>query len=308
MAKILDGKIIRDKIAGELKAKIQNLLPAPRLVIIQVGDNPESNTYIAQKIKFGERIGANVKLVKLPEDVTEKTFQFQISTFNSERSVHGIIVQMPIAKNLDKDSIIEMIDSEKDVDGQTAVNIKKLIENDQAGFVPATTKGILTMLEYYKIPVSGKHVVVIGRSSLVGKPTALALLNKDATVTICHSKTKDLANVTKSADILIVAAGNPRLITQDYVSPNQTVIDVGINVLPSSRSDLETTERSDLLKRPESEPTGRKLIGDVDFESVSIIVKAISPVPGGIGPLTVASLFENLLDAYIHQNSLNKRI
>lgn len=302
MAKILDGKIIRDRIAKDLKSKIQNLIPAPRLVIIQVGDNLESNTYITQKIKFGERIGANVKLVKLPEDVTEKTLLFQISTFNSERSVHGIIVQMPIPKNLDKDSIIEMINSAKDVDGQTSVNIKKLIENDPTGYIPATTKGILTMLEYYKIPVSGKHVVVIGRSSLVGKPTSLALLNKDATVTICHSKTNHLSLITSHSDILIVAAGKPKLITKDHVSPNQTVIDVGINVLPSSRSDLETTERPDLLKRPESEPTGRKLTGDVDFESVSKIVKAISPVPGGVGPLTVASLFENLLKAYTNQS------
>lgn len=301
MANILDGKIIRDKVADDLKSKIQNLLPAPRLVIIQVGNNPQSNTYIAQKIKFAELIGANVKLVKLPEDVTEKTLRFQLSTLNSERSVHGIIVQMPIPTNLDKDSIIEMIDPQKDVDGQTSVNIKKLAENDRSGFIPATTKGILTMLDYYKIQVSGKHVVIIGRSSLVGKPTALAMLNRNATVTICHSKTQNLEKITKAADILIVAAGRPKLIGVDHVSSNQTVIDVGINVISSSRSDLEAPERSDLLKKPESEPTGRNLVGDVDFDEVSKIVKAISPVPGGIGPLTVASLFENLLDAYSNQ-------
>lgn len=299
MAKLLDGKIIRDEIAKNLESRIKNLESRPRLVIIQVGDNPGSNTYIQQKIKFAESIGANVKHLNLPEDVSEKTLNFQISTFNSERSINGIIIQMPLPQHLDKNQIIELIGHKKDVDGQTAANIKKLAENDANGYIPATTKGILTMLDYYKIPVDGKHVVVVGRSSLVGKPTALALLNKDATVTVCHSKTKNLEKITKSADILIVAAGKPKLITKDHVSTNQVVIDVGINVLESSGSDPSDTSRS----HPESEPPSRKLVGDVDFDEVSKIVSAISPVPGGVGPLTVASLFGNLLQAYQIQNA-----
>ncbi len=274
MAKLLDGKIVRDKIAEELKSKIQNLLAAPRLVIIQVGDNPESNTYIAQKIKFGEKIGANVKHLKLPEDVSEKTLNFQISNFNSEKSINGIIVQLPIPENLNKDQIIEAIDPAKDVDGLHSVNLKKLMENDSTGFVPATTKGVLTMLSHYKIDPKGKHVVIVGRSTLVGKPTALALLNLDATVTVCHSKTQNMETVTKTADIIISAVGKPGLITKNHVSPGQTIIDVGTTVVDG------------------------KLKGDVAFDEVEKIVDCISPVPGGIGPMTVASLFQNLLQAY----------
>ncbi len=277
MAQILDGKIVRDKIAEDLKSKIQNLLPAPRLVIIQVGDNPESNTYIAQKIKFGEKIGANVKHLQLPKDVSEKTLNFQISNCNLEKSINGIIVQLPIPDSINKDEIIEAIDPAKDVDGLHSVNLKKLMENDPTGFVPATTKGVLTLLDHYKIPVASKQVAVIGRSTLVGKPTTLAFLNLDATVTVCHSKTHNLPSITQSADIIISAVGKPGLITKNHVSPDQTVIDVGTTVVDG------------------------KLKGDVDFDQVEKIVGWISPVPGGVGPMTVASLFQNLLQAYQNQ-------
>lgn len=278
MSQILDGKIVRDKIADELKSKTQSLFPAPRLVIIQVGDNPESNTYIGQKIKFGERIGANIKHLKLPEDITEKTLNFQISNYNSEKSTNGIIVQLPIPENLDKDQIIEAINPAKDVDGLHSLNLKKLMENDPTGLVPATTKGILTLLEHYKINPAGKRVVVVGRSSLVGKPTALAFLNLDATVTVVHSKTKNMEEITKNADIIISAVGKPGLITKNHVSPGQVIVDVGTTVVDG------------------------KLKGDVDFDEVSKIVDWISPVPGGVGPMTVASLFQNLLQAYQNQN------
>ncbi|MDO8487093.1 MAG: bifunctional 5,10-methylenetetrahydrofolate dehydrogenase/5,10-methenyltetrahydrofolate cyclohydrolase [Candidatus Curtissbacteria bacterium] len=278
MAKLLDGKIVRDKIEGVLKSKIQNLLAAPRLVIIQVGDNPESNTYIAQKIKFGEKIGANIKHLKLPEDVTEKTLNFNIANFNSEKSINGIIIQLPIPENLDKNQIIEAIDPAKDVDCLHSANLKKLMENNPTGLVPATTKGILTLLEHYKINPAGKHVVVVGRSSLVGKPTALAFLNLDATVTVCHSKTNHLSLITKHSDILISAVGKPGLITKNHVSPGQTVVDVGTTVVDG------------------------KLKGDVAAGEVEKIVDWISPVPGGVGPMTVASLFQNLLQAYQNQN------
>lgn len=278
MAKLLDGKIVRDKIAQELSSKLQQLIAKPRLVIIQVGDSPESNTYIEQKIKFGEKIGANVKHLKLPEDVTEKTLNFNITNFNSEKSINGIIVQLPIPQNLDKDKIIETIDPAKDVDGLHSVNLKKLMENDPTGFMPATTKGILSLLEHYQINPSGKHIVVLGRSTLVGKPTALAFLNLDATVTVCHSKTRDLPAITQSADILISAVGKPGLITKNHVRPGQVIVDVGTTVVNG------------------------KLKGDVDFDEVSKIVDWISPVPGGVGPMTVASLFQNLLQAYQNQN------
>ena len=284
MTKVLSGKVVRDKIAQTLKSQIQNLKTKPHLVIIQVGNLPESNTYIKQKVLFGQNIGAKVEHVKLEEDIFEKDLILKIKKYNLDTSVHGIIVQMPIPKNLDKEKIINAISFQKDVDGQTAVNMKKLIENDPTGFLPATTKGILTLLEHCGVNAEGKNVVVVGRSTLVGKPTALALLNQNATVTLAHSKTKNLRNITKSADILIVAAGKQNLIGKEHVSQNQTIIDVGINVINSN-------------DKPEDEPAGKKLVGDVNFEEVSKIVEAISPVPGGVGPMTVASLFQNLLKA-----------
>ena len=341
-AKILDGKIVRDKIAEDLKSKISlrardpspnqrfsetgGLSRRPKLVIIQVGDLPESNTYIRQKVLFGQKIGAIIDHQKLPSDVSQEKLIRELLTINREPSIHGIIIQQPLPQSLDKNKVINTIDPTKDVDGQTAANIKFLFEGKTQpgdtpgvllaaseltpgvisnGYIPATTRGIFTLLDYYKILVEGKHIVVVGRSTLVGKPTALLALNKNATVTICHSKTQDLPAITKTADILIVAAGQPKLITKDHVGKNQVVIDVGINVI-KSHSNLRgyDTPTSQVDKiQPESEPTDRKLVGDVDFDSVSKVVAAISPVPGGIGPMTVASLFQNLLQAYIHQNA-----
>ena len=297
-AKILDGKIVRDKIGDNLKLKISNLKFKPKLVIIQVGDLPESNAYIRQKVLFGEKIGAIVKHQKFEDGISQEKLITHISSLNTDRQVNGIIVQMPIPKNLDKDKIIEAIDPGKDVDGQTSTNIKYLFENKKAGFIPATTKGILTLLNYYQIPVHGKNITVIGRSSLVGKPTALALINLDATVTVCHSSTKKLPDKTKNADILIVATGKAKLIKDFHVNKDQVVIDVGINTTTQNK----VRPSSGLLEKPESELPKIKLTGDVDFKEVSKIVSAISPVPGGIGPMTVASLFQNLLEAYKQQS------
>ena len=287
---LLDGKIVRDKIAEELKAEIAKLDQKPELVIFQVGAVAESNTYIGQKVKFGEKIGAIVTHTKLPSDVMQAELVQQIQLANENASVTGIIVQLPIPDTLDKDKIIEAIDPKKDVDGQTARNIKLLVENGD-GFVPATTKGVLTLLQHYKIPISGQNVVVVGRSTLVGKPTALAFLNADATVTIAHKKTQDLAAVCKTADILICAVGKVNLIGKEHVKEGQVIVDVGINVLDSG---IETSDQ---------EPKKRQLVGDVDFEAVKDIVFAISPVPGGAGPMTVASLFQNLMEAYKLQNA-----
>ncbi len=289
-AKILDGKKLNEKIANELAAKIRGLTPKPKLVIIQVGNLAESNAYIARKKSFGEKIGAIVDHIKLPQDVVKQALLSEIRNLNSDSSVHGVIVQMPLPKHLDRDKIIEAIDPKKDVDGLTSTNLKLLWEGRSQGYVPATTKGILTLLDYYKIPVSGKKVVVVGRSSLVGKPTALAFLNRNATVTVAHSKTKNLKLETRNADILVIAAGKPGLITKEYVSKGQVVVDVGITAIDQ----LPATKN----QKPEMELAKKKLVGDVDFESVRNIVEAISPVPGGTGPMTVASLFENLFEAY----------
>ena len=309
MVKILDGNVVRDKIAEDLKVEIAKLRSKPKLAIIQIGDLSESNTYIEQKIRFGERIGTLVKLEKLPENIKLDEVIGHINLFNPDPTFNGIIVQLPIPNKLDKDKIIEAINPQKDVDGQTSRNIKLLFEGNQSAIVPATTKGVLTLLEHYQIPISAQHVVIVGRSSLVGKPTALAFLNRDATVTICHSKTKDLASVTKSADILVVAAGKAKLITKEHVTKDQVIVDVGINILesgsdPDQGPTLTKNEtKNEVRPRSEAEPSARKLVGDVDFDEVSKIVKAISPVPGGTGPMTVASLFQNLLQAYKLQNA-----
>ena len=318
MAKILNGKVVNEKIAEELRAEILRAKKSqglrPKLVIIQVGNLAESNAYIARKKAFGEKIGAIVDHVKFPEDVTQEKLQTTIYKLNADSTVHGIIVQMPLPAHLDKNKIIDAIIPVKDVDGLTSTNLKLLWENRPEGYIPATTKGILTLLNHYEIPIAGKNVVVVGRSFLVGKPTALAFINKDATVTIAHSKTKNLATVTKSADILVVAAGKPNLIGKEHVTKGQVVIDVGINVMEnvivirhSRRSNLEKTTASldkqsfSANKLGTRSDKSRKLVGDVDFENVKNIVAAISPVPGGIGPMTVASLFQNLLHAHKNQ-------
>lgn len=281
-ALILDGKKINKEIAEDLRTKIaiksDDGFSKPTLAIIQVGNNKESAKYIEHKKKFGHSVGAEVLHVHLPETIENVELQKEISNLNDDESVHGIIIQLPLPPHIDRDAALEAVAPEKDVDGLTAQNVKALWVNDAAAILPATTRGILTMLSYYDIDVKGKNVVVIGRSTLVGKPTAMALTNRGATVTVCHSGTENLAYHTLDADIVVSATGSPRLIGGHHVKPKQVIIDVG------------TT----FIKDEEVE----KLKGDVDFEAVAAVVAAISPVPGGIGPLTVSSLFQNLFDAY----------
>ena len=258
---------------------ISRLTVKPKLVIIQIGNDERSNIYIKNKIAFGRRIGAIVLHRKYPSTVLEKKIISDISRFNKDRKVHGIIVQLPIPKHLDQNRVVDAIRPLKDVDGLTATNIRSLFNNEEA-FVPATTKGILSILDHYKVSLRGKKVVIVGESSLVGRPTAFALLNKGATVTVCHTATKNLKSETKRADILITAVGQSRFITKSYVTKGQIVIDIGISVDKSSH-----------------------ISGDIDFKKVAPIVKAITPVPGGVGPMTVFSLFENLAKAYLLNSS-----
>lgn len=275
---ILDGKKLSTELAGKLAEKISSLSVQPKLVIIQVGDHPESNTYIKNKKLFGEKIGAVVLHKKFSASTPQAEVLADIAVQNADAAVHGIIVQLPLPVGFDTSAIIEAIDPSKDVDGMTSKNVKALYEGAE-GFVPATTKGITLLLEQYNIDPVGKKVVVVGHSVLVGKPTALAMLNLGATVTVCHSQTRNLAEETRQADILIVAVGQPGLITKEFVKSGQIVIDIGINV---------------------TEVEGKKKIhGDVDFENVKEIVAAITPVPGGVGPMTIVSLFENLLKVAI---------
>jgi len=274
MSKILDGKKLSVSVALKLARKIKKLTIKPKLVIIQIGDLDESNTYIKNKKAFAEKIGAIAIHKKYPKTAKESRIISDIIKSNRDASVHGIMVQLPAPKHFDIERVLETISPKKDVDGLTSINTKHLFDNHEA-FIPATVKGVVGLLEEYKIKLTGTKIVIVGQSSLVGRPAMLALLNKGATVTMCHKDTKKLEGETRRADILITAVGRPKFITQKHVSKNQIVVDIGVNITKN-----------------------KKIIGDVNYEQVKKNVKAITPVPGGVGPMTVASLFQNLLKAY----------
>lgn len=270
---IFSGKQIRDEIIPKLKEYFSLLKNKPQLVIVQIGENEASSVYINQKKKMGESLSVKVLNINLSEEVEESEILDVISEYNDDEETSGIIVQLPIPKKFNSRNILDSIKPEKDVDGLSSVQTGFLLTKNPKAFTPATTRGIITILDYYKIDLRGKNVVIVGRSNLVGLPTAISLIHRDATVTVCNSHTKDLEQVTNKADILIVACGKLRLITENFIKKNAVVIDVGIH------------------------KTEKGLCGDVDFEKVSDKTFGITPVPGGVGPLTVISLFQNLLDA-----------
>lgn len=274
MNNIIDGKASSIKIKEELKAYVDSLDEKPGLVVIQVGDNPASNTYVKNKKLAAEYIGINFFHYKYEENTSEEELINKIKELNNDNSVDGIIVQLPLPKGFNETKIINYIDPNKDVDGLTELNAGKLVNNEDC-LSSCTPTGIMKLLEMYNVEIEGKNTVVVGRSILVGKPIATMLLNKNATVTICHSKTKNLKEITKNADILVVATGHINTITEDMVNENAVVIDVGIN-------------------RNEE----NKLCGDVDFNTIKDKVKLITPVPGGVGPMTVAMLNYNVIKSY----------
>lgn len=273
MPTILDGRKTREELLPGLLEKIKKLKKVPTLAIIQVGDRPDSTAFIRAKKSFAAKIGVKEKHIQLPEHSSEDDIIHAVRKCNDDGSIQGIIIQLPLPEGISRDAVIDAIDPNKDADGLTAFNIKKWLEGRDDAVVPATARGIREMLEHYDIDLKGKRVAVIGRSMLVGKPIAAMCLNENATITICHSKTADLSLETKAADIIIVAAGKPGLIGKDHVKAGQVVVDVGI-----------------------SRTADGKLAGDVHFTEVEPIVAAISPVPGGVGPMTVFALFENLID------------
>lgn len=268
---ILEGKPVAQKIVDEVKEGVEKLGFSPGLAIVRVGEDEASKVYVGSKLKRAQECGIAGREHHLPGDAAQEDISLLIGKLNSDDSVHGIILQLPIPNHLDPAPLLESISPKKDVDGLHPVSLGKLFEGSP-GFVPATPQGVMEMLEYYGVQVGGKDAVVVGRSSMVGKPMAALLLNANATVEICHSKTKELGAHTRRADILVVAVGKAKLVTQEMVKDGASVVDVGMNRV-----------------------NGR-LCGDVDFENVS--KKAdVSPVPRGVGPLTVACLMKNVLRA-----------
>lgn len=274
--KLLNGKDLADKIKDEVQAEVRALKgngQKVHLAVIQVGDNPASTTYVRNKEKACEYCGIESLVYRFIEDVEEEQLLNFIKQRNLDKDVTGILVQLPLPKHIDEDKVIQAIAPEKDVDGFHPINVGNLMIGRDT-FVPCTTAGIIELLKENNIDIEGKRCVVVGRSNIVGKPTAIELLRNNGTVTICHSKTKNLKEICKQADILVCAIGKPKFFTKDYVKDGAVVIDVGIHRQEDS-----------------------KLCGDVDFDDVKDIVSAITPVPGGVGAMTVAMLMKNCVKA-----------
>ena len=277
MSKIIDGKKISGEIKDELKAKVSKMKVKPTLVVISVGDNPASKVYVGQKEKAANYIGLNY-VHKHYDSISDDELIKVIDKLNQDKSVNGIIVQLPLPDGMNETKIVNTIVPEKDVDGLTYLNAGLLLNNNTS-LVSCTPKGIMELLKRERVDLVGANAVVIGRSILVGKPMMNLLINANATVTMCHSKTKDLSKITRKADILVVAIGKKHFVTKDMVKRGAVVIDVGINRIDG------------------------KLYGDVDYDNVYSKVKKITPVPGGVGPMTVVMLMKNVCEAYENQNS-----
>lgn len=274
---IMNGK----ELSKELELKLFNQIKQiqntsarlPLLAVVLVGEDPASQSYVGQKEKACARVGLKSSVFKLLENTSQEVLLDLIHQLNQDTNVDGILVQLPLPKHLQSSVILQAIDPDKDVDGLHPINVAKLYAN-QKGFVPCTPKGIMTLLSAYKVELSGKKVVVLGRSALVGRPIAQLMLNQNATVTVCHSKTQDIAHHTKDADIIVVAIGKAHFLNRTHTTKDQVIIDVGITRVDGH------------------------LVGDVAFDDVKDTCAMITPVPGGVGPMTIISLLENTLDAY----------
>ena len=280
MATLIDGKKVSQKIKDILKTAVSSVTPKPGLAVVLVGTNPGSQVYVGNKEKACQEIGFYSQKVVLPDTVSEEALLSTIHRLNDDPTIHGILVQFPLPERLKhmEEVVIREINPNKDVDGFHPINVGKLVSCKgtmcEDLFLPCTPSGIIRLLDEYDIPIAGKHAVIVGRSNLVGKPVGMLLLARDATVTFCHSKTQNLQDICKQADILIAAIGKEHFIDASFVKKGAVVIDVGIN------------------------RTDHGLIGDVDFTSVEPIASAITPVPGGVGPMTIAMLMENVWKSY----------
>lgn len=295
MAKLLNGKEIASEIQDGLRSRIEATRAdypnfRPGLTIVQVGDREDSNVYIRQKLKSAEAVGINAQHLKLPNSTTQYELIAAIQKLNADAKVHGMIVQLPLdtTTTVDSEAVLNTISPEKDVDGLHGSNAGSLARGDLSNcIIPCTPRGCLELIKRSGIDVSGKRAVVLGRSKIVGAPMANLLTWHNATVTVCHSKTVNLPEVVKEGDIVVVAIGKPELVKGDWLKPGAVVIDCGINSIPDA-----------------SKASGKKLVGDVDFESARQVASYITPVPGGVGPMTVSMLLSNTMDAALRAASL----
>lgn len=279
---IISGKELSQSLKDGMKTEVEHLERQygrkPCLMVIIVGNNPASRSYVRGKIKATEYVGMDGQLIELPEDCSEERLLQEIDGLNNDLLVDGILVQLPLPKHINEDKVIAAISPEKDVDGFHPENVARLWLN-QPCILPCTPKGIIALLDKAGVEIAGKKAVVVGRSNIVGKPVAKLLLDRNATVTIAHSRTRDLPAVCREADILVAAVGRAQMITADYVKPGAAVIDVGINRLND------------------------RLVGDVDFDSVAPVAGAITPVPGGVGPMTITMLMQNTIECFLNRQA-----
>lgn len=280
-AKIIDGKALAADLRAQIAAGVAKLERKPGLAVILVGENPASVSYVTAKEKACAEAGMVSREIRLPADVAEAALVGIIRDLNADKAIDGILVQLPLPSHIRGQAVIDAIAPEKDVDGFTPVNLGRMMIGEEC-FIPCTPHGIVKLIEFSGMDISGKHAVVVGRSNIVGKPVAQLLASKrlNATVTVCHSGTRDLGAFTREADILVVAAGRPGTITADMVKPGATIIDVGVNRIPDP-----------------TRPKGFRLAGDVDFAGCSEVAAAITPVPGGVGPMTITMLLWNTLES-----------
>lgn len=287
--KLIDGKVIAEQIKKEIAAEVASMIDrgmeAPHLAAVIVGDDGASQTYVASKEKACHSVGMTSSVYRLPETTTEKEMLDMVNFLNNDPEIDGYIIQLPLPKHINEDKVINAIKPEKDVDGFTSINAGRM----QLGlpcFIPATPNGIMELIKRSKIETAGKNVVVLGRSNIVGTPMAVLMSRKgiDSTVTLCHSRTQNIAEITRQADIVVVAIGKPGFLTADMVKPGATIIDVGIHRIEDA-----------------SNPKGYVIKGDVDYDEVYKVASQITPVPGGVGPMTIVSLLQNTLKAAKHE-------
>ncbi|MBQ8498400.1 bifunctional methylenetetrahydrofolate dehydrogenase/methenyltetrahydrofolate cyclohydrolase FolD [Chlamydia sp.] len=286
---LLKGAPAADRILATIKENIRSHSSAPGLAVVLIGNNPASEIYVNMKVKRATDLGMLSRSYRKPSDATLSDILALIQQLNSDESIHGILVQLPLPAHLDTQAILSSIAPDKDVDGLHPVNMGKLLLGETGGFIPCTPAGIVELLKYYAIPLYGKHVVVLGRSNIVGKPLAALLMQKyadtNASVTVLHSQSEHLAEITRTADILVSAIGVPLFVTKEMISEKAIIVDVGTSRVPAAT------------------PKGYSLAGDVDFNNVVPACQAITPVPGGVGPMTVAMLMRNTWESFSRHTS-----